>query len=204
MKRFEFLILLCCGLVCFISAAKAEGLPANPWQKPQKLNTAIQKEGSELAEHASAVAEDIWSKVRDTKEFRQWSMPKTEEKQNSDAGNKQETERRNMLILLSNLNKVGYALPENYQGIVNKIPLNRGFVAKTSQTNKASGKASSGFSYDREVKQWQRKLNQAKRNSLNILDNSYRRVLSTIKSSTGVDVNRAINDTIRDTARAFK
>lgn len=185
MKRFKFVCLLIFSSFLFGDFSYSEGLPANPWQNPQRINAMLEKESSDVVEQASTTAADIWSKVRDTKEFRKWSMPQTNDAENNnfqDLKNKAD-----MLMMLSNLNRVGYALPNNYQNTIKKMP-------KKSDVDLGIS------SYEDSLKQWKRKYGNMKNNSLNILDNSYRRVLSTIKNSTGVDINRAINDSLN----AFK
>ena len=91
-----------------------------------------------------------------------------------------------MISMLANLNQVGYKIPDDYQNMIKKMP------QKTDNHNK--------YDYNRALRDWKRKYNSAKNNSLNILERSYQRVLYTIKDTTGVDVNRTINDSIR----AFK
>ena len=91
-----------------------------------------------------------------------------------------------MLSLLNKLNYVGYKMPKDYQNFVKKMP---------QKTN-----TSKQYSYDRTLDEWKTKYNGMKNSSLNILDNSYRRMLSTVKNATGVDISRAVSDSIN----AFK
>ena len=112
-------------------------------------------------------------------------MPQQANTNVEQSANKEAEERNNLLTMLSNLNRVGYKMPSNYKNIV-------GNAQNKSKNN--------NFSYDQMMRQWQLKYNNTKNNSLNILNNSYQRMLSTIRNSTGVDVNRVINESVN----AFK
>lgn len=186
MKKSVFMILTVLSAF-FAFKASAEGLPANPWAKGQHT-VDVEKQNSkvdELGKQAIEATTDIWSKVRDSKEFRQWKMPQQANTNVEQSANKESEERNNLLTMLSNLNRVGYKMPSNYKNIV-------GNAQNKSKNN--------SFSYDKMMRQWQLKYNNTKNNSLNILNNSYQRMLSTIRNSTGVDVNRVINESVN----AFK
>lgn len=192
MKKFEFMFLLL-GAVLFSLTAKSDGLPANPWQNRTSPQIMAEEESQEISVQATALVADIWSNVRDTKEFRQWSLSR-QSKQYDDsnqANNEATEEEKNLLFMLENLNRVGYALPSDYKNIIRQIP-------KTKTT--ATKQTSQNTDYNQYIRKWRAKYNQTKNNSLNILENSYRRTLATLKRSTGIDINRAINDSMN----AFK
>ena len=183
MKRLNLFMLACATMFLGAVNAHADGLPANPWQNSPQMKT-YSENNADVINQASAVAVDMWSKVRDSKEFRQWSMPQQNQQTNAETSDLKK--QAQMISMLANLNQVGYKIPNDYQNMIKKMP------QKTDNRNK--------YDYDRALRDWKRKYNSAKNNSLNILERSYQRVLYTIKDTTGVDVNRTINDSIR----AFK
>ena len=183
MKRLNLVTLACVTMFLGAVNAYADGLPANPWQNSPQMKT-YSENNADVINQASAVAVDMWSKVRDSKEFRQWSMPQQNQQTNAETSDLKK--QAQMISMLANLNQVGYKIPNDYQNMIKKMP------QKTDNRNK--------YDYDRALRDWKRKYNSAKNNSLNILERSYQRVLYTIKDTTGVDVNRTINDSIR----AFK
>lgn len=185
MRRLNLFTLACATMFLGAVNSYAEGLPANPWQNPPQMKT-YSENNADVINQASAAAVDMWSKVRDSKEFRQWSMPKQNQQTNANEEASDLKKQAQMISMLANLNQVGYKIPDDYQSMIKKMP------QKTDNRNK--------YDYDRALKDWKRKYNSAKNNSLNILERSYQRVLYTIKDTTGVDVNRTINDSIR----AFK
>lgn len=189
--RNSLLVILCSCCLCFSVVANAEGLPANPWaqQKSLKVGETTQSTVDDLADKTIDAATDMWSKVRNSEEFRQWKMPQKDSKTDNDeqsAADKEAIERQNLLIMLSKLNRVGYTVPSDYQSS----------MRKTYEESKAKGKAS----YDKLMREWQIKYNNTKNNTMNIVGRSYNRMLSSVKRSTGVDINRTINDTVN----AFK
>ena len=177
-------ILLLC-LLWVAGNTYAEGLPANPWQNPPTVNIPASNENVGSSDKTADFV-DIWNKVRSSENIRQWHMP-VQQTDNSAEKDKSIFEKQTeMLSLLNKLNYVGYKMPKDYQNFVKKMP---------QKTN-----TSKQYSYDRTLTEWKTKYNGMKNSSLNILDNSYRRMLSTVKNATGVDINRAVNDSIN----AFK
>ena len=177
-----------CSLgVCFSLNAYAEGLPANPWaqQKNISVGSANQTKAEDLGSQTVNAAVDMWSKVRNSKEFRQWKMPEKESSNNNSRQNQnaEDESRKNLLTMLANLNRVGYQMPSNYRNVIGKSPTK-----------------SDNSSYERMIKQWQMKYQNTKNNTMNIVGRSYNNMLLSIKRSTGVDVNRTINETVN----AFK
>lgn len=185
MKRLNLFMLACATMFLGAVNAYADGLPANPWQNSPQMKT-YSENNDDALEQASATVADIWSKVRDSEEFRQWSMPQQNQQTDENKETSDLKKQAQMISMLANLNQVGYKIPDDYQNMIKKMP------QKTDNHNKSD--------YDRALRDWKRKYNSAKNNSLNILESSYQRVLYTIKDTTGVDVNRTINDSIR----AFK
>lgn len=183
MKKFGLILPLIVA-VFFTANLKAEGLPANPWLN-QPVSPTVSSQQPDFSDQVSEAATDIWSKVRDTKDFRQWRMTKhtseVSESQNTD-------EKQNLLTMLENLNRVGYFLPDNYKNIIKQMP--------TAQKAAAPQKTEYSDSFKKLTREWQAKYRKTKANSLNVLDNSYHRALATIKRATGVDVKRAIDNSI--------
>ena len=183
--RNSLLIILCCFGICLSFEAGAEGLPANPWAKKQNV-TVGGNDKTNVASKTIDAAADMWSKVRNSKEFRQWKMPeqeKTTAENNQTSTDKEAIERKNLLTMLSNLKRVGYKMPDDYKNIVRKSP---------TRTNNAS--------YEQMLRQWQSKYRSTKNNTMNIVNRSYNRMLSSIRRSTGIDINRTISDSVN----AFK
>lgn len=195
MKKFGFIFSLLMSFLHF-ETARAEGLPANPWQNKTNLQVSENIGTQDISEQVSDVAVDVWSKVRNTEEFRWWSM--AEQSQNNET-DKNIDDKQNLLNMLENLNRVGYFLPADYKNVIKKMPTTNKNVTLQKSQSDASYKTYAD-SYNKLVREWQAKYAKTKNNSLNILENSYRRTLETLKRTTGVDINRAINDSVR----AFK
>ena len=121
-----------------------------------------------------------------------------EQSQNNET-DKNIDDKQNLLNMLENLNRVGYFLPADYKNVIKKMPTANKNVTVQKSKSGASYKTYAD-SYNKLVREWQAKYAKTKNNSLNILENSYRRTLETLKRTTGVDINRAINDSVR----AFK
>ena len=192
MKIFKVMMLVF-GAMFFPLIASAEGLPANPWLNHPNIQALNEDEGQNLSAQVSAAAVDMWSKVRNTEEFRQWSMANQTPSDNTkDATD----EKQNILNMLENFNKVGYFLPADYKNIVKQMPTSR--KSATSQKTQSSNSYKKyADSYNNFIREWKAKYYKTKNNSLNILDNSYRRTLNTLKRTTGFDINKAINDSVR-------
>ena len=179
----KIILMLC--LMIYAHNSFAEGLPANPWQNPPTVNISVSEENT-ASPGVTSDTVDIWNKVRSSDDVRQWHMPQ-QTTENKEQTEKSALEKQSeMLLLLAKYRNVGYKLPNDYQNFIKNMP--------TRKTK------SSDYSYEKTLRDWRAKYYGIKNSSLNILDNSYRRMLSTVKQTTGIDVNQTINDSIN----AFK
>ena len=185
MKRWLFAFSFFCFLGS-VSAAVADGLPANPWQNQRGLKTAqqnIQENNNFSARAVSAVSNAI-DKVSNSEEVQKsLSLNDKQEAIDKMAEFKKQVE---LMAKVADMNSAGQ----------NQMQTRRILLKQ----NREQDSQSLLNSYEDDLRRLKIKYGDLKNKSINFIDDSYRRSIRTIKDTTGVDVERTIHDSIR----AFK
>ncbi len=161
-----------------IHMAVAEGLPANPWSNPQKIKS-LQQETNDVAtqslEHINKMLNDA-ENIEKLRKLVEANQTGTTQNQPQNSINQAE-----LMAALAKLNNMDSR------------------EIKNSNLYKNISQEKDKFQmedYERELQLLKRKYGDIKNRSLNMIDNSYHRTVSTIKRSTGVDVDRAVKDSM--------
>ena len=174
----KFVVLAFLSFFMSVNISSAEGLPANPWGNPQRIKN-LQQETNNAAVQSMEQISNVLNDNENIEKLRKLVE-----------ANQTEPQERKFQNLVNQAEIMAALAKFNNNGS-NEIKNNNLYKNISQEKDKFQMQ-----NYERELQLLKRKYGDIKNRSLNMIDNSYHRTVSTIKKSTGVDVDRAVKDSI--------